>query len=120
MNPHKIEAIEAASVPHDGTTMGSFLGLDGYYRCFITNFADLSCVLYPMTSKSARSKWTGDILEAFENMKEKLTTPPVFPLPNFEKCFNIEVDASAIAVGAILSQKKEDESYILFIAQVEQ
>lgn len=41
-------------------------------------------------------------------MKEKLTTPPVLPYPNFGKPFVLETVPSLVAVGAVLVQKQGD------------
>ena len=45
---------------------------------------------------------------AFETLKDKLLTPPVLAYPDFTKDFVIETDASKQGLGAILSQRQED------------
>ena len=46
--------------------------------------------------------------EAFEEVKKKLTSPPVLAFSDFEKSFVVETDASSVDVGAVLAQHKED------------
>ena len=51
--------------------------------------------------------------KSFLALKEKLTSPPVLAFPNFDVPFIVETDASSVAIGAALAQKKEDEKYAL-------
>lgn len=45
---------------------------------------------------------------AFMNLKERLSTAPVLPYPNFDMSFIVEADASSNAVTALLAQNKCD------------
>ena len=45
---------------------------------------------------------------AFEGLRQKLTTPPLLPLLDIDVPFVVETDASSVAVGAVLAQKKKD------------
>ena len=105
-DPKKIKAIKEAPTPTDTSGVRSFLGLAGYYRRFIRNFADHAKPLHEMTSPKVTFRWTPEAQKAFDNLKEALTSSPVLAFPNFEAPFVVETDASAIAVGAVLAQKQ--------------
>jgi hypothetical protein len=46
--------------------------------------------------------------QAFDTLKSLVTTEPVLVHPDLEQPFELEVDASGFALGAILLQCKED------------
>ena len=46
---------------------------------------------------------------AFRELKQRVTSPPLLALPKFDEPFVVETDASNVAVGAVLAQKKEDK-----------
>ena len=106
-DPKKVQAVKDAPVPMDKTGIRSFLGLVGYYRRFISGFADISIPLHALTSPKVPFNWTEEAQEAFEKLKEALTTAPVLAFPDFELPFIVETDASAVAVGAVLAQKQK-------------
>lgn len=58
--------------------------------------------------------WTDESSTAFNQLKEALSSPPVLALPNFEKTFVIETDASSTGIGAVLMQ---DNHPICFISK---
>jgi len=51
--------------------------------------------------------WTEKHREALKGLIELVTTAPILAYPDLEKPFELEVDASAFAVGAILFQRDD-------------
>lgn len=45
---------------------------------------------------------------SFNSLKDAMTCPPVLSFPDFDKAFVVETDASAVAIGAVFAQKKEE------------
>ncbi|XP_072015789.1 uncharacterized protein [Amphiura filiformis] len=105
--PDKIEAISQAKQPETKTQLRSFLGLAGYYRKFIPDFAAIACPLTDGTKKGKPNKieWGDSQARAFQTLKTKLTRSPILPLPDLKKEFVIRTDASDNGIGAVLMQE---------------
>ena len=52
--------------------------------------------------------WTNEQQKAFELLKQRLTEAPILVHPDFNRPFIVFTDASAIGLGAILSQKDNE------------
>ena len=50
-------------------------------------------------------KWTIGVDKSFNLLKQKVTEKPILALPNFNKVFQVDYDASGTTIGAILSQE---------------
>jgi len=82
-----------------------FLGLTGYYRRFVKNYAYIAAPLTNML-RTDGFKWSPDSDAAFESLKTAMITVPVLRLPNFSETFIVETDASNIGIGAVLMQSQ--------------
>lgn len=107
-DPRLIEAIAHRQEPHNAKAVASFLGLTGYYRRFVKDYSKIAEPLTRLLSPKIKFTWGDEQQEAFQTLKDKLTSYPVLRRPDFSKPFILHTDASSQAVGAILAQKDED------------
>ena len=49
---------------------------------------------------------------AFQELKRAITNLPVLVLPDFQQEFTVEMDASGVGIGAVLSQNKRPIAYL--------
>jgi hypothetical protein len=54
--------------------------------------------------KDTKFQWNNDCQHGLDTLKEKMVTMPILVFPDWEKTFHVHVDASSIALGAILAQ----------------
>lgn len=123
-NPLKVKSISEFPIPKTLRDLRSFLGLSGYYRRFICDYAKIAKPLTALlrgkdgrTSKSQSKlkKITFDecALEAFDKLRNTLISNEVMlTYPNFEKEFHLTTDASDYAIGAVLSQENRPITFL--------
>lgn len=107
-DPDKFEAIKNFPYPQKPKDIKSFLGMVGYYRKFVPNFAELAKPLTSLLKKEVKFAWSQECEVAFQTLKEKLISEPILQYPDFQKEFFLTTDASGKAIGAVLSQKDND------------
>ena len=92
---------------HSIKELRQILGVLGYQRAFIQDYARLAKPLNDLLKKGVQFKWTTECRNALDELIKQVTQDPILVAPNEEQPFELETDASAYAVGAALFQKDE-------------
>ncbi|UYV83872.1 hypothetical protein LAZ67_X000478 [Cordylochernes scorpioides] len=83
----------------------SFLGLTGYFRKFIKNYSIIAKPLSDMLKTNANFMMGPDQKQAFQDLKQILTSKPVFKIYQVGVRTGLQTDASKFGFGAILLQE---------------
>jgi RNase H-like domain found in reverse transcriptase len=113
--PDRVAAVKNFPRPTTMVEMQAFLGLYNYYRRFVPAAAQL---LKPLTDAlqgglkpHAKFKWTGDKLAAFDAARAAITDTTLLDHPLPAADLALITDASGSHVGAVLQQRKGQESW---------
>uniref|UniRef100_A0A4W5JRV3 Gypsy retrotransposon integrase-like protein 1 n=1 Tax=Hucho hucho TaxID=62062 RepID=A0A4W5JRV3_9TELE len=104
MDPEKVKAVVDWPSPDSRKALQRFLGFANFYRRFIRNFSQLAAPLTSLTSLSTTFRWSGAAEKAFSDLKGRFVSGPILVAPDPSRQFVVEVDASEVGVGAVLSQ----------------
>src|SRR6266404_3940917 len=71
------------------------------------NFSKIACPLHVLTQKSKDWSWGTAEQQAFDTLKNAITSAPMLAFPSRSSLFHLECDASNFTTGAILSQQQD-------------
>ncbi len=107
----KVTAVREFVRPVTKSDMRAFLGLTGYYRRFIRNYAARTVSLTDALGGAKPDKlgWTEAMENEFEDLKSALSGGTVLRAPDFSQTFVLQTDASGRGIGAVLAQTVDGE-----------
>ena len=109
--PSKTQAIQNIHPPKTPKQLCAFLGLVGYYRKLIKNFAKIVKPLTQLTHQQAKFKWTPTHHNTFLPLKESVIQAPTLHYPYLKKHYIVYADASDDACGVQLSQEHDETEF---------
>ena len=106
MDLEKVKEILEWPTPENVGEVRSFHGLANFYRKFIKNFSSIyNVMIETIRGDKKEFKWTHGADKSFESLKQKVFELPVLALPDFNKVFQVECDATGNAIGPIRSRR---------------
>jgi len=107
--------LAGAQQPRTQSELKSFLGMCNVYRRFVKDYSHLARPLTKLTSTKLPSELPSELPEfdaeqkqAFEALKNRLTSAPILTLPRLDGLFILDTDACAVQLGCTLVQKQPD------------
>jgi hypothetical protein len=107
----KVATILDWKAPRDVRGIKSFIGMDGYYHCFIEGLSKIARPMTALLANKVEFKWTPECQESFETLKKKMITAPVLILLDVHKPFSVYCDASYTGLGCVLMQEGRVVAY---------
>jgi hypothetical protein len=103
VDPSKIAIILELPPPTSVRQLRTTLGHTGYYEKFIKGYAQITTPMEKLLKKDNKFQWKEECQQSFDTLKQKMVTAPILVFPDWSKEFNVHVDASSIALGAVLA-----------------
>ncbi len=89
---------------HNIKEVRQVLGVLGYQQAFIANYTAKAKILHELLKKSTLFSWTEKYRAALEQLIQDVIKDPILTAPDPDKPFELETDALAYTVGAVLFQ----------------
>ncbi|KAA3465912.1 DNA/RNA polymerases superfamily protein [Gossypium australe] len=111
VDPSKISAVVDWKPSRNVSKVRSFLGLAGFYRCFVKGFFMIATSMTRLLQKDVKFEWSKKCQQSFDQLKALLTEAPVLVQPESGKEFVIYSDASLNGLGYVLMQEGKVIAY---------
>ncbi len=105
MDKTKLQAIQDWPIPSSVKELQRFLGFANFYCRFIQSFSTITAPLTSMLRYKPKSlSWSPEARESFDQLRENICTAPTLAHPDPQRPLIIEINASTVGVGVVLSQ----------------
>lgn len=105
---YKIDALVKSPRPSNVKQVRQFLGLAGYFRRYIPNYAIKTAQIAALTRKGINFNWSDEHEAARQGIIAYLTNEPILAIFDPELATELHTDASSIGYGGILMQVHKD------------
>ncbi|VEN49603.1 unnamed protein product, partial [Callosobruchus maculatus] len=114
----KIQSVIDFPCPKSQHQLRQFLGLVGYFRKFIKDFARKTAPLTKLLKKNVKWEWSETHLEIFNSLKNQICSKPILAIFNPKLPIVVYTDASRDGLAGILTQRSDNiENPIAFFSK---
>jgi hypothetical protein len=112
-SPRKTQALFQHKTPTTVSQLHKMHGLAAYYKRFVRNFSDIAKPIREAINECTQQKaknivnWNEQRQRAYDTIRQLLTNEPILRLPQFDKPFQVETDASDYGCGGVLTQEHD-------------
>lgn len=110
-DPAKIQVVTNWPPLQSHKQLQRFLGYANIYQRLIRNYSQVVALLTKLTFLSVPFVLSPAAEEAFMELQQRFSSALVLVQPDPARQFVVEVDASDIGVGAVLSQRPAERNY---------
>jgi hypothetical protein len=103
-SPRKIDALVNAPVPANVKQVRQFLGLAGYFRRYIKDYATKTASISRLTKKDIKFQWGSEQEHVRQDLVKSLTSEPILAIFDPNLATELHTDASSVGYGAVLLQ----------------
>lgn len=107
-SPRKVEALANTSPPQNVKQVRQLLGLAGYFRRYIKDYARKTACIANLTKKNVTFHWGNEQEEVRQELIKHLTSEPILAIFDHKFPTEVHTDASSIGYGAVLFQTHPD------------
>jgi hypothetical protein len=111
VDPSKVQEVTDWKPPKFVHQIRSFRGLAGYYRRFVPDFSRIAKPMTELLKKGVKFVWDEKCENAFQTLKQYLTSAPVLAQPDNSKPYEDYCDASGTGLGCVLMQENRVLAY---------
>ena len=104
-DPDDTADLLAKRAPTNASVLRSFFGSSQWLAPYVSNFQSVVAPLRSLLRKGAVWSWSPEHQAAFEAVKLLMADPKHLAFPRFDVPFTLEVDASEVGFGAVLTQQ---------------
>lgn len=107
----RCQGIKTYTEPRTRKQLQRFLGMCNYDRAFVQNLSEKAKILYEVVARE-KFKWDETASKTFKEIQNIWSRQLMLKIPQFDKEFTLETDASDLGLGGVLKQGDEVIAYI--------